>query len=278
VDATFDPGASYVPRAMTDDYRCFILPPAFTPETATNLVGFDIEPGTRHQVHHVILFAAPATDAQNRDAVEPQLGWPCFGGTDIPNTTPKMLGGWAPGGGATLYPSDTGIPLEDGEVIVMQVHYSTNAGAPVADLTRAKLQYAASVTYPAVIIPAIHDTFSIPPDTSGYTDGHEQPIPGFSFLTFRLWGVTPHMHQLGRRIRVIRKYTVSQQQQQQCLIDIPSWDFHWQQSYEYAAPVTVRGGDVIRIECTWDNPSSVPVTWGERTVDEMCIAFFYVTS
>jgi hypothetical protein len=39
----------------------------------------------------------------------------------------------------------------------------------------------------------------------------------------------------------------------------------------------VAGGDTIRIECTWDNPTSATVTWGEGTADEMCIAFFYMT-
>jgi hypothetical protein len=274
VDATLEPVDSYVPNsAVTDDYRCFVLPPAYTAQTATNLIGFEVVPGTPQQVHHVILFAAPAVAAQDKDTQEAGPGWTCYGGPNIPNTNPKMLGGWAPGTGVTLYPVDTGIQLQDGEAIVMQVHYNTSNGPPVADRTRVKLEYAPSVTYPATIVPVMDDQFAIPPLTSGYVHYSDQLLPGLPFLSFRLWGVGPHMHQLGRRIRAIRNPTTMQQ----CLIDIPQWDFHWQQTYQYTTPISVAGGDTIRIECTWDNPTSATVTWGEGTADEMCIAFFYMT-
>jgi Copper type II ascorbate-dependent monooxygenase, C-terminal domain/Copper type II ascorbate-dependent monooxygenase, N-terminal domain len=274
VDATLEPREDYTPNAaVTDDYRCFTLPPAFTAQTATNLIGFEVMPGTPHQVHHVILFAAPAADAQNQDDRELGPGWTCYGGPNIPNTTPKMLGGWAPGTGVTLYPEGTGIPLQDGEVIVMQVHYNTSHGTPGPDRTRVKLMYAMSVTYEAMIIPAVDNQFAIPPLSTSYTHYNDAQLQFPSLISLRLWGVTPHMHQLGRRIRVIQNPNTTAQ----CLIDIPKWDFHWQQAYQYATPLSARGGDTLRIECTWYNPNSTTVTWGEGTADEMCIAFFYVT-
>jgi hypothetical protein len=269
VDATLDPGADYLPKGppVTDDYRCFILPPAFTAQT--DLIGFEVVPGTPHQVHHVILFAAPEAAAKTRDANEAGLGWTCYGGSGISGSV-KMLGGWAPGSGATQFPPNTGIRAASGEVVVMQVHYNTSHGPPVADRTKVRLQFApAPVSSPAVIFPILDQGFAIPPQSTGYT--HGASIPNL-ISPAKLWGVTPHMHEKGRRIRVWRTSPET------CLIDVPDWDFHWQQSYAYVTPILVRVGETFRIECTWDNPTSSTVTWGEGTADEVCIAFFYATA
>ena len=73
------------------------------------------------------------------------------------------------------------------------------------------------------------------------------------------------------------------------LIDIPKWDFHWQQFYFYQQPVTVEIGDILNLECTFDNRTEAqpiingqqvaPQTlrWGEGTLEEMCLNFFYAT-
>jgi hypothetical protein len=183
-----------------------------------------------------------------------------------------MLGGWAPGGGVIRYPEGTGIRIAAGEVIVMQVHYNTSQGTPVADRTKVKLQFAAAgqPVNRATIMPVLDQSFSIPPQSTDYV--HSSDTPLFIPSTATVWGVTPHMHQKGQRIRVWRLSP------QTCLIDVPDWDFHWQQSYQYATPIRVSPGDIIRIECTWDNPTDATVTWNEGTDDEMCIAFFYATA
>jgi hypothetical protein len=63
-----------------------------------------------------------------------------------------------------------------------------------------------------------------------------------------------------------------------CAIDIPHWNFHWQGFYYYRQPITVAAGDVAHLACSFDNSSgSAPLTWGEKTSDEMCLAFVYVT-
>ena len=64
-----------------------------------------------------------------------------------------------------------------------------------------------------------------------------------------------------------------------CAIDIPRWDFHWQQFYYYANPLTGAVGDTLRLECTYDNSTGTePLTWGEATTDEMCLIYLYVTA
>jgi hypothetical protein len=36
---------------------------------------------------------------------------------------------------------------------------------------------------------------------------------------------------------------------------------------------TLHAGDTVRTRCAWKNPGDVPVTFGERTEDEMCFSF-----
>jgi hypothetical protein len=73
------------------------------------------------------------------------------------------------------------------------------------------------------------------------------------------------------------------------LLDVPQWDFHWQGAYELQQPVPVKSGDSVTVTCTWDNTAAhqpelrgvraAPhdVYWGEKTTDEMCLGFLYVT-
>lgn len=269
VDVTLDAQADYTPNtSVSDDYRCFMLPPAYS--ASKDIIGFEVLPGVATQVHHVIVFHVPLADAQAAEDADPGLGWTCYGGTGTNQQNARMIGGWVPGNGATPLPEGTGIRVPANDVIVMQVHYNLAAGAQ-PDRTKVRLQYAKTpVAKTAVIFPILENTFSIPPNSMGHTTKGTFTLPTL-LQQATLYGVTPHMHQLGRKIRVRNAST------DQCLVNVPEWDFHWQQSYEYATPITVSGGQSFEIECTWDNPGAQSVTWGEGTADEMCLAFFYAT-
>jgi hypothetical protein len=82
------------------------------------------------------------------------------------------------------------------------------------------------------------------------------------------------MHTLGTRAvtRIDRA-----DDSQECLLDIPDWNFHWQGSYGLSAPRTFNPGDKMYLECHWDNPGATDVSWGEGTGDEMCLGIYYVT-
>ena len=62
------------------------------------------------------------------------------------------------------------------------------------------------------------------------------------------------------------------------LLDIPRWNFHWQGFYYYKQPLPVSGGDIVHLACSYDNSAgTAPLMWGEKTSDEMCLSYFYVT-
>jgi hypothetical protein len=270
VDLALEPSQVYLPNADTgDDYHCFLLETGL--DAQTFITGYDIAPGEPAIVHHVLLFAVDRASAEAKEDSTPGFGWTCFGGPDVENESgfPNTLGAWAPGSDATVFPEGTGIALPADQVIVMQVHYNVAAldGAPVpADRTIAQLQLADSVDNPALLIPVPNDDFNLPP---GVETTDTLQVPG---LGRKVWGVLPHMHQLGERISLTAATAG-------CLISIDEWDFQWQQSYFYDDVDFVQLGftEQVTLSCTWFNATGGNVTWGENTTDEMCLAYVYTT-
>jgi hypothetical protein len=92
-----------------------------------------------------------------------------------------------------------------------------------------------------------------------------------------------HMHLLGSAIRVELNPGTARARM---LLDIPRWDFHWQNAYTLVHPVKAQPGDVVRVTCRHDvekrGNGSAPrtpryVLWGEGTTDEMCLGILQVT-
>ncbi len=64
-----------------------------------------------------------------------------------------------------------------------------------------------------------------------------------------------------------------------CLLQVPRWDFNWQQGYRMAEPVTLNPGDRLRLACEWNNEAGEQtVNWGDGTGDEMCLGVFYAAA
>ena len=82
-------------------------------------------------------------------------------------------------------------------------------------------------------------------------------------------GVFGHEHTRGKSVTLLAG--------NQCLLNIPRWDFQWQQSYFRPAPYVLPNGQSVKMTCTWDNPTSATIRWGENTANEMCFAYLYAT-
>jgi hypothetical protein len=96
------------------------------------------------------------------------------------------------------------------------------------------------------------------------------------------------MHLLGASIRLTLNPGTSSAK---VLLDIPRWDFRWQNAYTLAEPIQARPGDVVRVTCRHDvgkrvhalhTGHPIPATpryvlWGEGTTDEMCLGILQVT-
>ncbi len=266
VDASLKMPAPYTPSAtLRDDYRCFIVDPNL--QTGKTVTGYDIIPGNRRVVHHVILYAVKREDALKEDAKDATSGWECFGDARVDSV--GALGAWAPGGSAVLFPRGTGIRLEAENVLAMQVHYNTD-NAREADQTTVNLQYGQGGETAAYLLPIAADGFKIPPASTGFT--YSEKFTNTLGFPVNVWGLLPHMHTRGKTISMKAGSTADE-----CLVEIPRWDFQWQTQYFRTRPYVLENGKGVELKCSWDNPSSRTLTWGEGTSDEMCFAFIYAT-
>ncbi len=292
--ATLDLGFAdaYAPSTEHhDDYHCFVLDlegalkeaegDGYASDKERYLRMLDVVPGNADIVHHVIVFLIPeaqSSELEVLDAEEEGPGYTCFGGAGI--GTAKFLGGWVPGSVPQPWDAQSAQRLPARSRLVMQVHYHDADGAQ-DPATHAKLWV--SPDKPTNIIdvePVANQDLSIQP---GDAESYQKALfpmlgwPGEIVATF------PHMHLLGSQIR--SAVLPSGDSAEACLVDIPRWDFNWQQQYNFLDDegVYARIGDAIRLECIYDNSAgNQPVVdgksieprevhWGEGTLDEMCL-------
>lgn len=125
----------------TNDYRCFVLDPGFTEPTF--MTGSTFVPGGEMtQLHHAQLFhisAEQLADAGRRSGADGKPGWECYGSVDLAGRGPSstgnhrddagfagqgnLIGGWVPGQAPAVFPMDSGVLIQPGEALVLQMHY-----------------------------------------------------------------------------------------------------------------------------------------------------------
>ncbi len=305
IDQTLQMPMPYTPQLSPDDYRCFILD--WTPTTTQYITGLGTIPQNPQIVHHAIAYlATPSQVAQYEmlDAQDPGPGYTCFGGPGG-NSFSGWVGVWAPGAQGQDYPAGTGIPVTPGSKIILQIHYNLNnipAGMmPPADQSSIVLKLDSTVQKKAMIIPFadpawLNGQMQIPAGQSDVM--HEFSADPTPFLSQLTNGVLPsnvpitiysgglHMHLHGSAATTDIQRAGGQDD---CLTTIPKWDFHWQGLYEFAQPIQFNPGDQLHLQCHWNNSAAAQpivggvqqtpqdLNWGEKTTDEMCLGFYYVS-
>ena len=280
-NVTLDSGSDYAPHPQTDgqpdDYHCFVVDPMRT--TDGFVTGYEVEPGDDRVVHHMIVYSVPTdaalTEAMTNDMADASTGYTCFGGPGVRGSEPLAV--WAPGVGPTRYPTGTGLRLEAGRRVIVQVHYNlpTTVAPPYVGRTTVRLRVsdARAGTERAYLAPVAWLGLDVPAGQMLATGGTSIALPEW-LPTVRAWGAIPHMHTLGRTLHV----TSTSGGATECLVDVDRWNFHWQNVWWYETPVPIERGSSVRIDCGYDTRTRMSsVTWGEGTSDEMCLAYFYVT-
>ena len=300
-DLLLTPDTDYVPeRGERDNLRCFSLP--------TNLPGdrfvssIEIRPGAIEVVHHVSLAADyTGISASLGDPEDPQPGYDCFGGVGF--TSEGYLGTWVPGTDPQELPAGLAYPLPTGSRIVMQVHYhleDTRAanltstgqlgeprvsegarvyhdGEPhVSDRTRVGLYFSEEPSpQPLLTLFFEKSEFVIPAGEQRYVVRSSFRIHPSAKPT--LFNVLPHMHLLGREIKLD---LIPPQGDRKTLIHIDDWDFDWQFTYWFQEPISVPPGSELQLTAVYDNsegnlrnPHRPPrdVRRGENATDEMAL-------
>lgn len=275
-DAVYQASEDYhIPADGPDIYRCFVIPSDAAEDRYVSAI--DVRPGNRAVVHHVIAYLDTTGKARELDAADPGPGYTSYGGIGV--RAAGALGGWAPGITSHRLPDGEGVELPKGADIVLQVHYHPS-GKPETDRTQLALYFAKGPVDKRVRIGGVFARpLDIPPGDAHYETGGQQKVPA----DITVLGVAPHMHLLGHDMTVTAQLPDGSQKP---LVMVPDWDFNWQAIYYYKQPISLPKGSVVSMTAHYDNSAGNPrnpndppkqVGWGERTTDEMGIAFFWYT-
>jgi len=260
-----------IPADGDDVYRCFVIPIDLEKDMMVSAVEF--RPGNRAVVHHAIMFLDATGAGRKRDAEDEQQGFVSFGGPGIKPT--GGLGGWAPGAMPRVLPDGIVKYLKKGSDLVLQIHYhpsgkqeqdQSTVGIYFSKKPAKKIVTGIAVAQPGMKLPA--------GEAACVVDVQTKPLPA----DVQVMGISPHMHNLGKEMKVTAK--VPESEEEVPLIWIKEWDFNWQGQYQFAKPVRLPKGSVIKVHSVYDNSAENPknpnrppklVKWGEQTKDEMCL-------
>ena len=293
-------GGTYQPKAPnggTDDYRCFLLDPQLANDAT--LSGVQVLPGNPELVHHAILYRVSPAElaaAKSLDANSVGAGWTCFGGTLIPSPAgvgaidalddAPWLAAWAPGGKESVYDVNSGVKLEKGTQIVLQMHYNLRESQGT-DNSQVQLR----LTDQTKGIEAVHTTLLPAPVelpcaagetgrlcdrnaaiydvTQRFGEDSRTTISGLQLLcdgnplrpkvgdtqsctrtmkqNTTIAAAAGHMHLLGKSISIdVNPGTP----RAKTVLNIDQWDFDNQGARRLPKPVALSAGDTVRVRCT----------------------------
>lgn len=260
---------SYTVVGNGDVYRNFVVNTGLTQtKYATAL---EVIPGNPEIVHHVLVFMDTTNNPINPNNP---------GGTG--SLASKLIYGYVPGGQPYFTPPGTGFRLPPNTRIIFQMHYAPGS-AGLSDATTFNMKLTTTPQREISFQPALNHFTSLtngPLSISANTTKtfYEQAtVPA----TVTLLAASPHMHLIGRSLTTFA--TTSTPGDTIRFVDIPQWDFHWQDNYIFPNTVKVPSGATLRARAFYDNtannpfnPNSPPqnVSAGEGTEDEMMMVFF----
>lgn len=280
-DIILEPEEDFVLEADgADVYRNFVFPTSH--EQDLYLTAYEILPSNRRVVHHVLLFVDTSGRGQRLDERDPGPGYTSNALAGLPGFVPtSMLGGWAPGNSPHTLRGGLARRIPKGASLIMQVHYS-KTGKREKDRTKIGLYVSKETPRQLVGVTPLEPVsarvglFAIPKNDPNFVVRCSVRIPrGVS-----MFSVTPHMHLLGRSMRVTASFPTGETKD---LIYVDDWDFNWQETYYYREPVILPAGTQLEMVAHYDNSSGNPnnphrppktIRYGEQTSEEMCICFF----
>ena len=297
----------YTPVVRPDEYRCLVID--WPLDRTVYVDAVNLIPDAKAEVHHafaVVMNPDQLGPIEEADGADGKPGFPCWGapspaGNLLP---PRALTVWAPGITKGRLPEGTGIRVDPGSKIVMQMHYNTINTDPVPDQSSLEIHYVDEVEREAVTLFFLNTDWyesggmpipaGDPNVTHQYTDhfGWLMKFSGAGDVgmsedePLALHTAFMHQHVLGKSTSV---ELLREDGTELMLIDIRDWDFDWQDEYVFEDEVIMYPGDKLRLTCTYDNSASHQqfvdgvqlepryVEFGEGTYDEMCVNYFYAT-
>ncbi len=263
-----------------DVYRNYVFPQEFTQDRYIRAVEFKDD--NRAIVHHIVVYIDRSGMSSTLQSKDKEPGYTVSGtgiGVGIEDTVWMTL--WAPGSNTLrTFPAGSAYKVPAGARLVLQVHYH-KTGRIETDQSKAAIYFtpASSVKQEIKMEPIVNTYFKLEPGKSGLDVDKSYHVQ----RNIHIWAVMPHMHMLGKEMKMVATLPDGQQIP---LIYINDWDFNWQDLYRFKNPIALPKGSRIDVTAVFDNseqnprqPSHPPrlVRWGEQSTDEMFIGFFQYT-
>lgn len=275
-----------------DEYVKIMVDPGITKDLWVK--GVELRPGNRKVVHHAHVFLVlpnpPAASGKRPPSPfvkddglqviapgEPVINDGCAhpdGGYMIGRShgdTQTLLASFVPGMSPDLWPDGIAKKIPAGSKFLFDIHYSKTTGKTETDRTSVGLVLTDKA--PKVELHRMEASnfyFSIPPGAERF------PVTACVTLPFesQLLSLLGHMHYRGHSFRMDALLPGGEVKQ---LLNVPKYDFDWQEMYRLADPITLPKGTVIKITALFDNSANnkanpdpaKTVRWGEHTRNEM---------
>ena len=246
-----------VPATGVVPYKHFVVDTGFKEDKWISAAECRI--GNRAVVHHIIVAVHDERDLEVHGQIESE--WIT---ATAPGAQPLVL----PEGYAKLIPA--------GSKLVFQMHYTPN-GTPQNDISSVGFKFADPKTVRKSVgtREIINRRFRIPPGA----DNHEVKSSRRFKQDSLILNLFPHMHLRGKAFRYTAKYPDGKSE---ILLDVPNFDFNWQNGYMFPEPKFIPRGTVIECVAHFDNSEGnfanpdpdKTVRWGDQTWDEMMIGYY----
>ena len=255
-----------IPAEGVVDYRYVVVDPGLTEDRWVQ--ASEIRPTNTEATHHVLVLTIPP----GKSARE------IFSQSDDDFVDQGYFSVQVPGCRPNVYPEGMAKRLVAGTRFLFQLHYTPN-GVAGSDRSRMALKWAKGPIHHEVLTRGLYNgRLAIRPGDpdASYNARHTfgQPV--------RLLSMFPHMHTRGKSFR----YELLGEDVDQILLDVPRYDFNWQNFYRLNEPVRIEAGEMIYVTAVYDNSKDNPfnpdpsqyVYWGDQTFQEMMIGYidYYV--
>ncbi|HEX4347496.1 MAG TPA: hypothetical protein VHZ73_07980, partial [Vicinamibacterales bacterium] len=220
----------------------------------------EIRPTNHSVAHHAVIFATAGNPMSDTGLLD-------------------VLGVWAVGTQATVYPEGEGRLIRKGETLRTNLHYHPN-GQPQTDHIRIGFYYGKGELKKEVASTLVGNlTFTIPPNAVN------QEIRSLYVFDqdVTLVSMFPHMHLRGKDM-TLNAYLPGGREQ--TLLRVPAYDFNWQLFYYPQSAVKLPRGTRLELVAHYDNSPAnkhnpdptATVHFGESSNDEMNFGLFEFTA
>lgn len=264
-----------VPASGPDIYRNFLVPLGLDEDRWVTAI--ELLPSARPVVHHVLFHLDGSGNARRRDGRDGRPGFSGMGGIE----RREAFGGWAVGQTARHLPEGFAVRIPAGSDLVLATHFHPS-GKIEREKTRVALYFAdetAPRAFESFMLPPLYGALSgldIPAGDADYRleDRFELPV---DVEVHHVWA---HAHMVCASVRAA---ATKPDGTEILLLDVPRWDFNWQDRYALEEPVVLPAGSVLEVVIRYDNSAENPsnpfdpprrVRWGRESTDEMGAVVF----